>query len=664
MRLRRLFVPRVLVSFLEFVEGLPGRAVLVVFILLAVVFSEILVVAQSLLLSGRVDRLNLIIGFFTPLIDGFLIVCFLLLLLDRSKLFRKIIDQSSDAMLVIGEDDGQLLHFNQSLAEALGYGAGELQGLDYPLVDARGGDFGSLRQEMQEAVGRRPATLESRFRRRDGSSYPVELSVSETSRYGQKYFVLVARDISERKEAEKQIRHLAYFDGLTGLPNRSMLLEQLQSVICHAGRYGRTVALLFLDLDDFKRVNDSLGHQLGDALLQDVALRIRSCLRECDLVSRPAGQKGTDFLARLGGDEFAIVLTEVRHDEDAARVARRIIEVLSKPLFLAGHELYISSSIGIALWPADGKGAADLVTKADLAMYAAKAEGKNAYKYFTGALNTKAFERLTIEGRLRRAIDQEEFSLVYQPVFSFARGEIVGVEALLRWQNPDMGFVSPATFVPIAEDTGLIVPLGDWVLRTACRQLRAWTEAGLTDLHMAVNLSGRQFVKRNLAQGVEAILAETGVAPHRLTLEITESILMQDTGLAQETLGYFRKLGLRLAMDDFGTGYSSLSYLKRFPLNIVKIDRSFVKDLTTNPDDAAIARTIQAMAHSLKLETVAEGVETEEQFRFLHQLGCDHMQGYLLSPPQGADRIIELLRAGAGQEAEALRKCRRLLDMN
>jgi diguanylate cyclase (GGDEF)-like protein len=443
--------------------------------------------------------------------------------------------------------------------------------------------------------------------------------------------VVTHTDITERKQAEETIRYLAYHDALTNLPNRTLFNDRIALAMAQAHRNQHKLAVMFLDLDRFKIINDTLGHSIGDKLLQDVARRLTACLREGDTV------------ARLGGDEFLVLLPRVDQVEDVAKMAERILEIFKTPFRLDNHELFISSSIGITLYPADGDNVQTLLKNADTALNRAKAQGRNIYQFYTSTMNARAFERVILESGLRRALEQEEFIVYYQPQISLHTGQIVGMEVLLRWQHPDLGLIPPMKFIPLAEDTGLIVQLGEWVLRTACIQNKAWQQAGFPPLCVSVNLSPRLFKQQNLVQLIDRILKETQLDPHYLDLELTEGTAMENAELAIATLRELKKMGVRLSMDDFGTGYSSLSYLKRFPIDRLKIDRSFVLNITVNPDDAVIAMLIINMAHNLNLKVIAEGVETEEQLSFLRLHHCDEIQGFIFSRPVPAEVFTRLL---------------------
>lgn len=446
--------------------------------------------------------------------------------------------------------------------------------------------------------------------------------------------LLHSRDALVRDQ--ERIRQLAWYDSLTGLPNRALLQDRLGVATAGAMRDQETLATLCIDLDQFKNINDSLGHASGDRLLQQVARRIADCVRASDTV------------ARLGGDEFVIIMPNIRAPADAAFLAEKILAAVARPYVIDGRDLYITPSIGIAVCPEDGCDFESLIQHADAAMYLAKEHGRNNYQYFTAALNARAVERLSLESALRGALERRELSLHYQPQINLASGAIIGVEALLRWRHPVLGWVAPDRFIPVAEDSGLIVPIGAWVLQEACRQARAWQAAGLAPLLMAVNVSGVQFHQADLAETVRDILAEHGLAAASLEIEVTESVLMKSADSAVEILRKFREMGVRLAIDDFGTGYSSLSYLKRFPIDKLKIDRSFVSDITTDPDDAAIASAIIAMAHRLRLKVIAEGVETPGHLGFLLQEGCDEAQGYHYSKPLPPDDLERLMRGWQG----------------
>jgi len=435
------------------------------------------------------------------------------------------------------------------------------------------------------------------------------------------------REIIERRRAEEA----AYYDTLTGLPNRMLFQERLPHALALAERNEQMLAVMLLDLDRFQTINETLGHEVADRLLHEVAQRLTDCVRRSDIV------------ARFAGDEFALLLMQIARPEDVTRIARRtedavevaqsILRVLEPPFVSGQHELYLTASIGIGLYPDDGDDSHTLLMNAGSALYRAKEQGGNNYQFYTADMNAKALKRLALENNLRRALERDEFVLHYQPQIDINSGQMVGAEALVRWQHPELGLVGPSEFIPFAEDTGLIVPLGEWVLRTACAQVKEWQQAGLLLMRISVNLSARQFQQPKLTEMIAQALAETGLEPEYLELELTESALMKNAENAIETLGQIKATGVRIAIDDFGTGYSSLSHLKRLPIDVLKIDSSFVCESTTAPDDAAIVMAIIGLAHSLKLKVIAEGVETEEQLAFLRLLRCDEIQGYLCSRP-------------------------------
>ena len=448
------------------------------------------------------------------------------------------------------------------------------------------------------------------------------------------------RDITDRKTAEERVQYLAYYDALTGLPNRTLLQDRLTKALASARRQKDKVALLFLDLDRFKDINDSFGHPLGDLLLQEFAKRLERCVREQDTVARLN-------VARINGDEFLIVLAGVRDISDAAVAAKRFMDTMTAEFAVQGHSLSMTCSLGISIFPEHGADVETLIKNADAAMYSAKDGGRNCFRFFTDDMNAQIVERLTLEAALRLALERKEFFLVYQPQIDIGTGRITGLEALIRWQHPELGLVPPDKFIPIAENGNLIQPIGEWVLRTACAQARKWHDEGLCAVPMAVNVSAVQFRQEDFSKLIGAVLQETGLASQYLELELTERVLLSNVDTTFSVLQNLKALGLSLAIDDFGTGYSSLSYLKRFPINKLKIDRSFIRDVAVNPDDAAITTAIIAMAKQLKLKVIAEGVEDEAQLSFLRENHCDEIQGYYFSKPLAVDAVANLLR-GAG----------------
>ena len=441
-------------------------------------------------------------------------------------------------------------------------------------------------------------------------------------------------DITERKRVEERLTYLAHYDHLSGLPNRVLFQDRLEQSLAQSQRESWTTAVMFIDLDRFKVINDTLGHSAGDKLVLAVARRLSHLVRSGDTVSR------------LGGDEFALILQNLAKGQDAAIVAQKVLESLAEPFDVEGHEIFVTASIGITLYPSDSENPEALLKNADSAMYRAKQAGRNNFQYYTTEMNARSGENLHLENSLRRALERGEFTLHYQPKVDLRSGRIIGVEALMRWQHPEFGMVSPGKFIPLLEETGLIVPTGEWVLRAACAQLRAWEDSGIAVVPVSVNLSGRQFQHHDLVRSIVDIISDSGVEPGQIELELTESSLMSNPDDANRILLSLKEFGVRISVDDFGTGYSSLAYLKRFPIDVLKIDRSFVQDIISDNEDAAIVRAIISLAHSLKLTVIAEGVETEEQLTFLVTNGCDQVQGYLLSVPLPAFACGQLLGAG------------------
>jgi len=479
--------------------------------------------------------------------------------------------------------------------------------------------FAAMRQSLRD-TGRWQGEIWDR--RKSGEVYPKWLGISAVhDAAGQlTHYLAIFSDITERKAAEERIAFLAYHDPLTGLPNRLLLRDRFEQALAFASRSGTWVAVLVLDLDRFKTVNDTLGHVVGDRVLQAVVERLHGCVR------------GAETVSRQGGDEFTLLLTDIHSAEAVADVARKILGRLAAPVFTDGHELLTTASIGISLYPNDGDDFDTLLKKADTAMYDAKEAGRNGFRFFTERMNARVGERLKLQTCLARALAAHEFQLHYQPLVTLAGERVIGAEALLRWNSGELGFLPPDRFIPVAEETGLIISIGEWVLREACREAAGWRQDGL-ELFVAVNLSPIQFRRGDLLASVRRALDVSGLPPHCLELEITESILIQDVDKVLEIVGQLKALGVRLSVDDFGTGYSSLAYLKRFAVDKLKIDRSFVQDIASDPDDAAIVRAVIQMARSLKLVTVAEGVETLAQLEFLRQEGGDIAQGYYFSRP-------------------------------
>ena len=560
-------------------------------------------------------------------------------LAEEALQLRKLAIEASVNAIVITNHllpDQPIEYVNPAFERMTGYSSGEVLGRNCRFLQGSDRDQSEieiLRVAIREG---REGRAVLRNYRRDGDPFWAELSISPLrDANGQvSHYVGVLSDITEARNVREQLEHQASHDVLTGLPNRSLLIDRLHQAIARAHRYQTVIAVAFVDLDNFKFINDSLGHGAGDQVLRSTAERLKSCLREEDTV------------ARHGGDEFVLLLNDQNGRESVTQVVRRVIDKLSQSVVADGQEIATTCSIGVSLYPEDATEAAGLLKSADAAMYRAKQQGKNSFKFYTADMGTHLGERLKLETQLRRALENEEFVLYYQPKIDLRTGLIYGLEALMRWQHPQDGLVSPARFIGIAEDTGLIIPMGEWVVRTACAQARAWRDAGLPSMLLSVNISARQFKRGDLVQIVSRALSDTGLPAQNLELELTESLVMENAQEIIEMLNALKQLGISLSVDDFGTGYSSLSYLKRFPVDRLKIDQSFVRDIDVDPDDAAIARAIIQLGHSLDLRVTAEGVETAGQLRFLREHGCDEVQGFLFSRPVAAQFVAGLLQNG------------------
>ena len=509
---------------------------------------------------------------------------------------------------------------------------------------------------LQKLVGQHtPCDIDHRIVLPNGTDFIIHLQAEGVREEETDDITVIgtAQDITERKQAERAIHQLAYYDSLTGLANRVLFKDRLSNALSYAERHHQHLATLFIDLDRFKIINDTLGHTVGDLLLTHVAERLSDSVRQSDSVSRHADHEPMHALARLGGDEFTILLTALPQPEDAGRVARRILDSLAHPFSIEGHEIFISASIGISIFPSDGSTVEALLKNADTAMYHAKEQGRNNCQFYSSGLNAAAAERLDLENELRRALEREEFVVFYQPKLNIHSRRILGAEALVRWKHPKRGLVPPGVFLNAAIDTGLIRSMDEWVLHEACRQVKAWEKAGLPAITISANVSNSLFHGRTLPTTVADALRDSGLNPAQLELELTESIAMRDVEASVTMLEGLRTMGVRLSIDDFGTGYSSLSYLQRFPLSRLKIDQSFVRDLLTNENNVKITRAIIAMAHSLNLAVLAEGVETEGQLARLREEGCDEVQGYLFSRPVCAEDFEKLLKGDADARTAA-----------
>jgi len=569
---------------------------------------------------------------------------------ESEERFRTMAEHSTDWIWSI-DTQGRHVYSNQRGLEILGYTQDAILALD-PATLVHPDDLPLFHEAFSSAMSAQQGwqNVVLRWRHRNGSYRILESSASALFNEAGKLigFQGVDRDITERKQAEERIEFMAHHDALTGLPNRVLLRDRFDHAMAIAERTRSRVALLFLDLDNFKRVNDTLGHAAGDQLLLEVVTRLTQCTRESDTISRQ------------GGDEFILLLNDVPDLETVERIADEILVSISDPMEVNGLVLNTSCSLGVAIYPEDGSDFDGLLQKADTAMYNAKDAGRNVYRFFDSQMNQQAHEHLLLQNRLHQALFQNEFCLHYQPQMEIDSGRVVGVEALLRWHNPELGEVVPARFIPVAEDSGLIVPIGAWVLEEACRQAQAWRQTGWPELAISVNLSALQFRRAGLIETVENALERSGLPPYLLELELTESILLQDVENNLDTVRKLKALGVRLSIDDFGTGYSSLSYLKRFAVDRLKIDRAFVRDINTDPDDAAIVNAVIQLARGLRLGIIAEGVETQAQLGFLREQGCPEVQGFLFSRPLAPVALEVFLRqqtASAGNaDSLALRQ--------
>ena len=533
--------------------------------------------------------------------------------------------ESAANAIFITDRSGTIKWVNRAFERMSGYSADEVLGQNPRVLCSHYHDDEFYQQLWRTVLAGEVWRGEVVERRRDGSLYTVVQTVTPITMDGAtEHFIAIHEDISARKQAEEKIRYMAMYDALTGLPNRRLLQSQLEQALAAANRNERLLGVLFLDLNDFKDVNDNLGHEAGDALLKQAADRLRECVRRSDTV------------ARFGGDEFVVLQTALDHVDGSAALAEKIIAVLTRPYAINGRDVHTGVSIGIAIYPFEDGDAERLLRHADMAMYRAKADSGSSYQFFDIGMHREMRRRVEMQAALRQALAEEQFTLVYQPQFRARDGALIGMEALVRWSHPRQGMISPEEFIPVAEASGQIHALGEWVLRTACRQARQWQAQGLPALRLGVNLSACQLRDEGLAVFVESVLRETGLAGDCLELELTESTLMENVDQATVTLKRLQRLGINIAIDDFGTGYSSLSYLSRLSVHRIKLDRSFVRDLNTSADSAAIASAVVNLGHGLGLDVLAEGVENEAQLAHLKRLGCDAVQGYFYSPPLSA----------------------------
>jgi len=550
---------------------------------------------------------------------------------EREERYRAVVSQISEGIFLADVTTQKIIEANAAYCDLLGYSLEKI--LELKLNDVIALDSEIVDSMIERIVTKKLAcVVESIHRKKDGSLVTVEMSVSLIFYESKKVLCFAVRDITERKRVEEMLRYQTNHDQLTGLGNRKLFNEQLITAIANARKKQKKLAVMFLDLDRFKTINDTLGHGVGDRLLQNFGQRLSDCLVSGEII------------ARWGGDEFTILLPHINDKNTAANISQKILDSLKQPFKIGKYQLHLKTSIGIAIYPTDGEDEDTLLKQADIALYCSKKNGGDNYHFYSSTMTVKNEELLNIENQLHYALEREELFLVYQPQVNVFTGEITGMEALLRWQNPQFGLISPAKFIPLAEETGLIVPIGEWVLQKSCHQNKIWQKTGLPPLRIAVNLSPRQFQQNNLISMVKRALNESGLSPNYLELEITETTLMENKKIACQTLEVLQKMGIQIAMDDFGTGYSSLGYLKQFPFQKLKIDRDFVRYLKDDPKDTAIIAAAVALGNGYNLKVVAEGVETVEQLKLLMRYQCEHMQGYLFSKPLEAKDATILLQ--------------------
>jgi len=570
---------------------------------------------------------------------------------DSEERLRIVVDKSIDGIIIMNADY-VIESFNPAAEQIFGYSQEEITNVHFNTLISPETILGNeeiIDDDKQKNIS--IDNIEADAKRKDGSKFSAEYTLNEAHHKGETKYICSLRDITERKAANDKLNYMANYDSLTGLPNRSLLRDRLSHAIHQADRNNALLAVMFLDLDRFKNINDSLGHDVGDLLLQHVAKLLQTALRKTDTISRmnheltELSNNLDSTVARLGGDEFVLILEGLTSAKGAGIVAQKILQSCTDNPFIAGdNKIHISTSIGISIYPTDSTDLDGLIKHADTAMYRSKEMGRNMFNYYTNALNTEASKRLSLESNLRHAIENDEFELYYQPKVVASNQHVFAAEALIRWHRPDAGLVSPFEFIPVLEETGLILQVGQWVIETACKQCKAWLESDLGAIKVAVNLSARQFHQQDLESIISNALSESGICAEMLELEITETMLMEDSDNSVQTLNRLKKMGLSISIDDFGTGYSSLSYLKRFPIDTLKIDQSFIRDINTDPNDAAITTAIIALAHNLKLNVIAEGVETEDALTFLRENGCDQIQGYLFSKPLPANEFYQWVK--------------------
>ena len=552
---------------------------------------------------------------------------------EKLRLAATVFDSTLEGILIT-DAKTKVISVNQALCSITGYCAEEFIGNTPNIIKSERHNHAFFRQlwDILNKTGQWRGEIWNR--RKNGEVFPTWVNISAVphgTTDNTSHYVAVFTEITELKLSEERLNYLAHHDPLTGLPNRLLFHDRLEQAVLLAQRSRRMIAVMFLDLDRFKAINDTLGHLIGDELLVAVAERLKHCARE------------TDTIARLGGDEFAVIITQIVQEEDIEQIAQKIIQTLSSVYSVGGYEVFVTASIGINLYPGIDNDREKLLENADVAMYHAKQFGRNNYKFYSTDMNAVALERLMLETNLRRALERDEFRLYYQPQIDMQSGSVNGVEALIRWQHPDLGLISPLEFIPLLEETGLILPVGEWVIRTACKQIRDWLDAGFPQLTMAVNLSARQFRQPNLVEMIEQQLHEFYIPPALLELELTETVMMDNIEETTAILQKLKRLGLKIAVDDFGTGVSSLGYLKHFPVDTLKISHDFVLNLPTDSADASIASAVISLARNMQLSSVAEGVENQGQMDFLRSQDCERIQGFLFSRPIPPDQMTTLL---------------------